>query len=426
VTELEAPGRPELDVQGDVYVFSWPCGITADVERFSESRGELTAELTVNTTRPPRPGLLHSARFNVMSTAARATLARALAQRDPDLDWPAVLEGLCFKTRERYREGDPSIDLRTYERTRSARVFVRPFVEHGGPTVIAAHGGSGKTRCAWAITVTAATGVPILGELCGDPVPVLFADYETDADTGEEILSGICAGAGISERPAVHYRRMVASLYESAATLRREVLRTGAGLVVIDSLGPARGGDPNDAETTIRTFNAARSLDVPVMFTDHITNAEALSGDPKKPFGSAYTWNLARVVWMMEKVQNEDEDSITVAFVNKKRNNGRTLSRVGYRIEYENGPGDELLGITFSRSDLTNVPGLAEKLPVRTRIVALLGKHGQLKIHEIAEELGISADTVKKTVDRNAKVFWKGPGPDGIQRVAVLAREAAE
>ena len=53
----------------------------------------------------------------------------------------------------------------------------------------------------------------------------------------------------------------------------------------------------NFAETTIRTFNAARSLGIPVLFTDHVTNAEASNGEAKKPFGSAYTWNLARSVW---------------------------------------------------------------------------------------------------------------------------------
>jgi hypothetical protein len=421
-----SPGKPELEVLGDVMYISWPAGITAEVERFSESRGDLTAEVTLRTSRPPRQGLLHSARLNIMSTTARAAVAKALRQRITDLDWEALLESLCFLVRGRYREGEPSIDLREYEPVRALRPFVRPFVEHGGPTVLAAHGGSGKTRCAWAIAVTASTGVPVLGELSGEPCPVLFADYETDADTGEEIRASICASAGIVEKPAIHYRRMVASLPESAATLHREVVRTQAGLVVIDSLGPARGGDPNDAETTIRTFNAARALGVPVLFTDHVTNAEALSGDPKKPFGSAYTWNLARVVWMMEKVQDENDNAITVAFVNKKRNNGRMLSRLGFRISFENGSDDQLLGIRFARQDLSNVPGLAEKLPVRTRIVGLLGRRRQMKIHEIAEELGIPADTVKKTVDRNDKLFWKGPGPDGVHRIALLAREAAQ
>lgn len=422
---LEAPGKPEVAVADEIYSFSWPVGITAQVERLTEARGELTGEVTIRTTRPPRPGLLHSARLNIMSTQSRSTLARVLAQRDPDLDWLAVVEAICYRTREHYRDGDPSIDLRTYERSRSARLFLSPFLEYGGPTVIAAHGGTGKTRLAWALAVTAGTGVPIVGRLQAEPCPVLFADYETDADTGDEILAAVCAGAGITERPPVHYRRMVASLHESAATLRRERLRTQAGLVIVDSLGPARGGDPNDAETTIRTFNAARSLGVPVLFTDHITNSEALGGEAKKPFGSAYTWNLARVVWMMDKVQAEGEDSVTVALVNKKRNNGRLISRLGFRIDFEN-EDDQLLGIRFSSTDLTTVPGLAEKVPVRTRIVALLRKQAPLKIHDIAAELELSPDTIKKTVDRNGAIFWKGPGPDGVHRIALLADEAAE
>lgn len=39
---------------------------------------------------------------------------------------------------------------------------------------------------------------------------------------------------------------------------------------------------------------------------------------------------------------------------------------------------------------------------------------------------GAPADTVKKTVERNTRVFWKGPGPDDITGVALLVRESAE
>lgn len=412
------PGKAEVvTVGGDVYRLAWPCGIEAEVERISEHRDELTAEVTIRSSRAPDPGLLHSARVNLMSTRARADVARALAQRDGELDWSALIEQMCFLVRERYREGEPTIDIRTHERAAQARHLVEPFIDRVGATTLAAHGGSGKTTIATAIAVTAATGTPVLGRLHTAPTPVLYCDWETDADTFQQVLDAILVGATIRERPAIFYRHMVGSLHESAAALRRVVARTGAGLVVCDSLGFARGGEPENAEATLRAFTAARSLGVPVLFTDHVTNVEA-QGEAKKPFGSAYTWNASRVVWTMDKVQDEGEDIITVALVNRKRNTGRLTPRLGLRLEFDNAadpcekcvaaeshqcracprkPEAELRSIRLKRADIVDVPGLAERLSLKQRILAELRSGPQRQV-DVAEALGVSGKQVAARV----------------------------
>ena len=413
-------GKPELSVLGDTYRIAWPSGIVAELERFSEHRDELTAEVTIRSDRPPRPGLLHSARFNLMSTQARKTLCGALAQRDPELDWGAIVEALCFLARERYRAGDPTIDLRSHERSQTARWLIEPFLEHGGPTTIAAHGGSGKTRSVLAIAVTLATGVPIIGRLHGDPCPVMVLDWETDADTWLESLDAVLAGAEIAARPPIYYRRMVASLPESAPTIRREVSRLRVGAVIVDSLGMARGGEPESADMTLRVFAAARSLEVPVLFTDHVTNAAA--DDAKRPFGSAYTWNSSRLVWTIDKVQEEGNNALALAFVNRKWNNGRILPRQGYRIEFDNGAQDQLLAIRFRRIDVAATPGLAEKLPLRQRILAEL-RGGPIAVDALVSELGVDekqlGSRVGEMVRRGELVRLED------RRVALAARESA-
>lgn len=416
----EAATKPTLSVHGDVYRLAWPCKVEAEVERIAEHRDELSAEITIRSSRPPTPGLLHSARLNLMSTQTRRGLASALADREPELDWPGMVEQLCFLVRERYREGDPTIDLRLHERSERARWLVEPFVEHGGPTTLAAHGGSGKTTTAIAVAVTAATGVPVMGRLHGEPCAVLLLDWETDVDTSDEHLEAVLAGAGISARPAIHYRRMVASLAESASIVRRDIARLGIGLVIGDSIGMARGGEPESADMTLRVFAAARSLGVPVLFTDHVTNAER--DDAKKPFGSAYTWNASRLVWTMDKVQGEGEDAIVVGLVNRKRNNGRLVPRIGCRIEYETGERDTLRAIRFRRQDLTEVPEMAARLPLKQRILAEL-RAGAMSVKALADELAKDETQVNARVGELVKRGQLVRLED--RRVMLAARESA-
>jgi hypothetical protein len=264
--------------------------------------------------------------------------------------------------------------------------------------------------------------VPIVGRLHGEPCPVMVADWETDVDTDVEIVDAILAGAGIRERPPIFYRRMVASLPESAAIVRREIAHLGIGAFIGDSLGMARGGEPESADMTLRLFAAARSLGVPVLFTDHVTNREA--NDDKngavKPFGSAYTWNSSRLVWTMDKAQTEGEDSsITVALVNRKRNNGRLLPRRGYRIEFE-GEDDRLQAVHFRLADL--VRDYPEKATLRQRILAELSG-GPMAVDALVSELAVDEKQVGTRVGEMVRRGELVRLQD--RRVALAARESA-
>ena len=397
---LEAPGKPELEVVGDLYQLTWPCGIEAELERFAEHDSELKAEVTIRSSRPPRAGLLHSARFNIVSTQARGTLAKALAERDRDLDWVALIEGMCFVVRERYRSGEPAIDLREDLARPAQRWVVEPFIEYEGATVLFADGGTGKSMLALAIAVTASSEGSVIGRRHRDPQPTLYLDWETNGWVTQERLDAIVAGAGIRERPPIFYRRMSAGLVESAGNLRKEIVRLGVGLVIVDALGAARIGEPESADVTIRLFNAARALGVPWLGVDHVTKAQG--NDSSRPFGSTYTHNLARLTWSADKAQEEGENSFVVSLTNRKRNNGRLLPRMGFRIDLTTGEGDQLLQARFRRADLTEVPGLAEKLPIKTRILAEL-RPGPASMTDLAERLGKDIGVVSARVGELVK-----------------------
>ena len=413
----ESTGTPTLKVAGGVYHFEWAEGITAELERFSEHRDELTAEVTIRSTRVPRPGLIHSARLNLMSTQTRQRLESSCQKREPDLDWQAILEQLCIMAVDRYRSGDPAIDMRSYEPAQLGHWLLEPFVEHGGATILFADGGSGKSMTALAIALSIATGQNVIGNLRGEPRPVLYLDWETDPDTFHARLSALSWGSELLTTPHVYYRRQVASLAESAPVIQREIAKLGVGFVVVDSLGAARGGEPESAEVTIRTFNAARSLGVPWLAVDHVT--KQAGNDATRPFGSTYSHNLARLTWSMEKAQDEGDSTIVVAMVNRKRNNGKLLNRLGYRMKFQNDDKDGLSAVTFESTDLMQT-ALADRQPLRSRIANEL-KRGPLTIQEIADGLGAPDDQIRSRLRDMEKALLIVRLPD--KRVALAARE---
>ena len=395
--EVETVGKPDLVVSEDVYRFAWDSvHIEAEVERISEKHDELTAEVTIRSARDMRPGLLHSARLNLMSTQARKTLVGTLNDREPDIDWPALVEQMCFLTRERYRTGEPSIDLRKHTPSAAGLWLLEPFVLTDGACVVFADGGTGKSYFAQAVSVSIASGVSVIGKLHGGARPVLYLDWETSADTARYRVEAIARGAGISPFPAVHYRRQYASLAESATEIRREIRRLGAGFVVVDSQGAARAGEPESAEVTIRMFNAARSLGVPWMGIDHVTKASG--NDATRPFGSTFAHNLARLTWSLDKSQETGSASGVVGLKNQKFNDGRALPSIAYNVQYVDMSDGRPWTVTYERTDPGRTALASRMVGVKARIAAELGQAGKLDPAELPELLGVSPHVCRSRI----------------------------
>lgn len=366
-------------VVGDVYQFRWPeTGIEMTLERLTEHRDGIIAEITVAVTIGETPGLLHYARLNLLSTSTRAQLQKTLSGRMDSVAWGTALEQVCLMTVARYRTGEPVVDLREVDLEQANRWRVRPFIEDDAATIIFGDGGVGKSLFAMAIAVTMASGVSVLGELIGERGPVLYLDWEADAQTHAERLAALCFGAHLFDPPPVHYRRMVASLAESAPLIRKDVAQLGAQLVIVDSLGAAKSDEPEGAQASISLFRAGRSFGVPWLGIDHIAKASAgsLSKPGSRPFGSTYTHNLARLTWSLEQADEQLPDGYELAVTNQKRNNGKLLGRRGYRVTVRTSTdGERLTGAQFSAIDVRSTVGLMKTLPLADRIYADLLRH---------------------------------------------------
>lgn len=396
-----SPSDPKIEITPDGYRLSWAVKggtITAQVERLYDHSDGVVAEVDISYTLSPRPGPLKWGRLDLMAEQTRARWVSALEKRDPDVDWAALMEQLCRTVRDAHRAGAPAVDLREVQPVNGTRWIVEPFVEAGGVTVLFAMGGTGKSMCAMAIAATAASGTAVVGTPKGEAGPVLYLDWETDPATATERLRAICLGAGIASLPPVHYRRQVASLESAAQEIRRDIARLGAVMVVVDSLGAARGGEPESADLTIRTFVALRSLGVPVLVVDHVS--KAAGNDATTSFGSVYTHNLARLTWALDKAQDEGSDRLVLALVNRKRNNGRLLPRIGLEMKAETDDAGGLWTVTFAAANLGEE--MPDKAGAAERIIFALKNGGKTR-KQLASELDLPFSVVKARVYEQVK-----------------------
>lgn len=396
-------GRPEFVPSDWEYRLYWPdFGVRIVLDRFYESKGELNCEMvidqvTVADLSAPTGRLHGPAKVNLVSDRTLGILANRLRPR-VNVDWDAMFGQMVALSIRQYRDGSPLVDLAAVDLSAEApRFLLPPFVDEHGVTVLVADGGTGKSVTALGMAVSVAACEPVFGEYPHLKAPVVYLDWEADEETHAERLHAICRGMQI-EVPtgAIHYQRMVSSLAEAVPSLRKKIMDLNAALVVVDSVGMARGGAPESAEETIKLFRGLRSLGVPVLAIDHISK-ESKKGDPSAaadPIGSIYTRNSARLVWSMEGRQIEGRDETVIIFRNSKANFGRKERQRAFRYEFKSGPGDRLEAVTFQPVRWEDTEEFSDRVPVKARIQTVL-ERGALTRQEIAELVGISPDAAR-------------------------------
>ena len=419
---------------GDLYAFHWPDEqVDMVLDRLHESRtGDLTAEVEVRCSRDTPKALLHHARVNLISTRSRADLIKALSNRIPEreIDWSAAVEQACHYSLAQWREGEPFIDLRDVPPGEGTRFLLEPYVEHAGATVLFADGGTGKSLFGLAIAVAIASGAPVLGVRSEAVCRVAYLDWESDAETHADRRRAICAGVGISDREApVYYRRQAASMAESAPHIRRFIAENQIGFAVIDSLGMARGGEPESADSTIRLFNAARTLGIPWLGVDHVTKN---GGEGQtRPFGSIYTHNSARLTWGLEKVEDAGNGKLILATTNHKTNNGKSLGRRGYDTEIREDERGRMTFASYASKDIRDIPGFFDRLGQPQQIAEVLKRNGKATAADIqraleADGVVITAATIKTVLNRKRGSLFVDVGQRGAETLwGLLSRDHA-
>lgn len=355
---------------------------------------------------------LSCADLNLSSQTARKALAKHCTERAQapraEFDWMGVVDAACLEIIGAERRGAEVIVLD------DAPVLAEHdfdvcglLVPADAASILIAHGDSLKSM----------TALFVLGTLAQRGHRVLYLDWEWTAERHRARKRRLFGDARLDN---LRYLKCHAPLVHEADRIRRYCEEQHIEFVVVDSVGLACDGKLIDDDVAIRFHRALSNLP-PALCAAHVPKSSLgpdARGEAIGPFGSVFFSNLCRASWLVKKQPGATDDIATVGLFPQKQNDGERRRPVGLEFVFAaEGP------IQVRNVDLARVEGLAEKMPLATRITALL-RNGPLSFAEIANELGAKVDSVIKAANRS-QGFAKVSSPDGVQRLALVERRCA-
>jgi len=393
--EAMGPLEPLVTPVGDDLRLAWPGHrVTLDLSHLHEGREGITAELLVTSA---IHGEIHWGRLNLLSGPARTTLVKTLERAAPIAPWALVLERACRLTALHVREGAPVVCLMP-RRAPVTRHLISKLVLAGQTNVLFGDGDSGKSLTALALMVAAGAPCDLPAGLTptGDePVRGLYLDYEGCQEDHEDRLANLLDSLGLTEAPPILYRQMVRPLADEAAFLRAQISQHRIGFVIVDSLAPACGPEPEGADAAVRTFTALRSFGaVTRLVVAHVSHASAAQRTgPAKPFGSIFNFNLARNMWEVRRAEDPGPGTLVQGLYHRKFNAGERQPPFGLRFTFSED------SITLQAHDMGQEPDLVARASVSQRLLAAL-RSGAFTTAELAGQVGASELTVRRALER--------------------------
>lgn len=352
--------------------------------------GRVTGELKITTSAPGYRPHLHQAQLNFIATNSKASLAKHLEQQMNGVDWPTIIEQISCCVLDRMRQGEPVIDLWSNAEMTAPGYILHPLLPERMPTVIYGLGGTGKSLLCLALAVCAQLPWEDnpLGLQVTKRTPVMYLDWEMDSEDVNWRLASLQRGMGFPI-VSVPYRRFACALADDMERIQQMILERDVGLVIVDSIGAACGGDLEKPEPAIRMYTALRQLKVASCLIAHTPKNQ--QGKESTIFGSAFFNFYARSVWEIKKVQENDDNHFTVGLFHRKANVSKLYKPLGFRIDYD----EQKNAASIKRTNLANVEEFASHLPLAQQIRNLVGRQGKMQVDAIAECTGKKVDQVR-------------------------------
>ena len=228
-------------------------------------------------------------------------------------DWDSYYEEVTRKTVAAVRKPPKPNKMNTRDDDGlTASFLVNPFVLSEGVSLLFGPGGTGKSMIGLGIAISVVTGRTIFGNAPSRTGNVIYLDYEDTLTTHENRMTAILRGMEIDEDEmeySIHHlkpRQAVSRMRRDLLGLIREL---EPALIIVDSIGLARGGDAMGSEETIRLFSTLATLGTAVLGIDHMTKEDVRGGKMLTPYGSIYTVNSVRLAWSVKATDLSDDNN---------------------------------------------------------------------------------------------------------------------
>lgn len=363
----------------------------------------------------PDPRLLVFGRKDLTGTRTVADLARLAQQAmpTPAIPWSEMLTFAVYHTVSDFQDGGDAVRLHEVTPSKS-KWLMRPFVAAAGATRLIAAGGSGKSYLGLAVATAVASGrTGLLGLKPEQTGPVLYLDWEADADTHAERLAQICRGASIDPPTDILYQRCRLTLHRHAYSLDRLVAAEGIRLVIVDSVMLARGSSGENGtyeDSTVRMYEGLNLLGVPALLIDH-KNADQVRKGKRGGYGSIVMTNSARLEWDMTAI-SQVNGKLQVRMSETKANNVGRLGDLAWELEFDGA--ETATAVRIRQINAATVTALSvDEGSLPDRIESTIRAEAEpMKVEELSRQLGASPDSIRRALNRNMDRFenlgWVG------------------
>jgi hypothetical protein len=278
------------------------------------------------------------------------------------------------------------------------RYLLKDLVLAAYVTLLYGDGGVAKSLLALALAMAVSGGSQHWLGRKVENCPVLYVDFELDAEEQARRVHQLCRGQGLDTPPdgLLYMSALGHTAKEAFAAAFVECKEHGVGLMVVDSLGPALQGDAEAARDVIGFFQKSiepfRAEGVAVLIIDHQSRLQpGQSYQSKGAFGSVFKTNLARSV-IQAQATERGEGTLTVRLRQKKHNFGPLAEPFGVKLHFS----EEAVSLEAVELDASE---LAEEATLNANDrVKLALETGPAYPWEIAEYTRLALKTVKNVL----------------------------
>jgi hypothetical protein len=265
--------------------------------------------------------------------------------------------------------------------------------------------GQGKSTIVDGLATSISLGKPFLGrEVMAGTVVATGLGAEPGHYPAPAVPHCQGHGGGYISPPPIMYQPLYDPLTHYLPDILAWCERVHPVLLVVDSMGPACGGDPLNHERAIALMNALRQLPTTSLIVDHQANPTmGQAYGNKREFGTSYKRHLTRSSLQVEMAENA-LGKASVILRQQKTNFGAKSDPVPFHIVFE---GD---AIRFDMGDINDAEfSDVDTLPADQRIERVMEETTLLlDIEQLKDATGITSD---KTVE-NALTKIKKRRPD--------------